>query len=60
MDIGGWVTHPQCCKVLLQGHVALESHRIEGLPALLISSTQDYKFSEKATESCVFMEISKQ
>ena len=24
--IEGWVTLPQYCKVLLQGHVALESH----------------------------------
>ena len=24
--IGGWVTHPQYRKVLLQGHVALDSH----------------------------------
>ena len=24
--IGGWVTHSQCRKLLLQGHVALESH----------------------------------
>ena len=26
IDIGGRVKHPQCRKVLLQGHVALESH----------------------------------
>ena len=26
MDIGGRVTHPQYRKMLLQGHVALESH----------------------------------
>ena len=25
-DVEGWVTHPQYRKVLLQGHVALESH----------------------------------
>ena len=26
VDMGGWVTHPQCRKVLLQGQVGLESH----------------------------------
>ena len=28
MDHGGWVTHPQYRKVLLQGHVALDSHEL--------------------------------
>ena len=52
------MTHPQYRKVLLQGHVALESH---GLAAgARLASTENvfkglYKFSEEAAES-VFVE----
>ena len=51
------MTHPQCHKVLLQGHIALESHGLAtqaGLPALKTSS-QDYTFSKEAAE-IVFVE----
>ena len=37
LPLGGWVTHPQYRKVLLQGHVALESHRLAA-PARLAST----------------------
>ena len=58
IHVGGWVTHrPQCCKVLLQGHVALESQGLVTRARLASTdSSQDYKFSEEAAE-IVFVEI---
>ena len=50
--IGGWVTYPQCSKLLLQGHVA---HGL-GARARLAStetSSQDY-FSEEAAENVLW------
>ena len=45
------MTHPQCRKVLLQRHVALESHGLAAQARLasIETSSQDYKFSEEAT-----------
>ena len=53
----GWVTHSQYRKVLLQGHVALESHELADR-ARLASTENVYIFSEAAAES-ILVEIFK-
>ena len=54
------MTHPQCHKLFLQGHIALalESHGLAAQARLasIKTSSQDNKFSEKTAE-CFFVEI---
>ena len=60
IGIGGWVTYPQCHKLSLQGHVALDSHGL--IARVRLTSTENVfidKFSEEAANS-VFVEIFEQ